>query len=284
MGTARLNEKAVLVSLKIRKYGISKEDKDISLEVARNHQASSTDAGKYLANKFNKNAFKKISAIEVQARNYHLEATLPWANEGQRMLPSKRYLPYMTEIKQIESEFWAERDALVAKLKDLVEEAKTLRGNMFNPNQYPTEDEFKNSFEFRIKVLPIPEVKDFRIDLADEEIDAMKSEMEEELRLIQADGVKTVYNRLYEVVKRMANTLSQEDKQFHKSMVGNIKELCDALPDFNIYNDQNLENLRQEVMEKLVTEDIDSLRTDLELRKDVATDAEEILKKMEGYC
>ncbi len=279
---SKITEKAVLVSLRISQFTGSKKDQKITKEVANNHNAQE-DAGSYNKRLISKEAVGAIQTIAGKARVFHYENTLPWSDEGSRLLPTRRYMTYVSEIKQLEFEFNSKVDEVVEKYDEIIEEAKQRRGDMFDINEYPSKEELRKKYGFKFNIYPVPDSNDFRISLSQHEIDKMKEEMEDNMRQIQTNATKDIWKRLYDVVDHMAKTMKNEDKQFQKSTVDNIKELCEILPDLNITEDIMLEEMRKEIVESLTKVEPDVLRTDKVLRKDIGEQASEICRKMEAY-
>ncbi len=282
MPITKLNEKSMLVTLKISQFTARKEDREVSKEIEETHQTKG-DAGKYQKLLLNKKAIGNIQTIVGKARAFHYENTLPWGDEGSRLLPTKRYFTYASEMKVFNEKFQDEVENVIRNYDTLIEEAKERLGSMFKKSEYPTKDELRAKYDFRLNIYPVPDSDDFRLELNQNEINNMKAEMEENLKKIQENATKDIWKRLYKVVQHMANTLKEEDKQFQKSTVENIKILCDILPDLNIGEDGLLEEMRLEVIKKLTEQEPDTLRTDKIIRKDIADQAEELANKILSY-
>jgi len=91
----------------------------------------------------------------------------------------------------------------------------------------------------------------------------------------------TLWNRLYEPVQKMAETLATPDKEFHKSLIENIKKVTAILPDLNLAKDASLEKMAKEIDAKLCKYDMDELKLDVVVRQETAEAAKDILNKME---
>ena len=59
-----------------------------------------------------------------------------------------------------------------------------------------------------------------------------------------------------------------------------LVDLCELLHRLNVMDDPNLEAMRQEVESKLAGYQPDTLRADVKVRQTVATEANDIAKKM----
>jgi len=83
---SNLNEKAMLVKLSVSQWTARKYDKKVSQEI--NDQYSAHDAGRYNKVLIAQEEIKKISKVASQARSFHYFNTLPWDDNGSRILPS----------------------------------------------------------------------------------------------------------------------------------------------------------------------------------------------------
>jgi hypothetical protein len=52
-----------------------------------------------------KDALAKITTVSGAAREYHYEATLPWLQDGSRILPSDNFFVYSERMRKLKEEF-----------------------------------------------------------------------------------------------------------------------------------------------------------------------------------
>ena len=98
MTTHRINESAMLVSLNISQWRAYKSDKKITAEVAVTHN-SDASMGKYRKSLLAREALAAIQKIAGAARDSHYTLTLPWADEGRRILSNAGYWKYNDVMK-----------------------------------------------------------------------------------------------------------------------------------------------------------------------------------------
>jgi hypothetical protein len=72
-------------------------------------------------------------------------------------------------------------------------------------------------------------------------------------------ATKDLWERLHTVVSRMSERLSDKDKKFHDTLVGNISDLCCLLSKLNLTGDADLEAMRHKIEAKLTFQDADTL-------------------------
>lgn len=163
------------------------------------------------------------------------------------------------------------------------EDARINLNGLFNDADYPSEAKIVGKYGFTVEVSPLPDKSDFRVNLADEEVEKIKVQIENRVESAKAFAMKDLWNRLYDVVAHMQGKLADSEAIFRNSLVENICKLCELLPKLNIDDDPALETMRQEVERKLCQVDAETLRTDLDTRQETAQNAQAILDAMSAY-
>jgi hypothetical protein len=289
-----LKEKALLVKFSRCSYSARKYDKKVSGEVEAKYNAR--DAGRYNKVLIAKEALEKGQKAANEARTYVYTQTLPWSDEGWRILTSANYLPFVQEMgKKIRAIEETDRE-FIDRYPDFKEEAKTRLNGLYNELDYPPVDEIARKFSCSLEFQPIPESPDFRLpdDMTQEQIDGIGKDLDERVKAATTAAIKDLWQRLYDVTSHAAERLSSPDAIFRDSLIQNITDLCELLPRLNLTNDPNLETMRVEVLQKLTAYSPEQLRPDKKdnpgtraaketNRKRTAEEARKILKDFEGY-
>src|SRR5215510_4902591 len=100
----QINDKALLVKLAIGMPGNGRKDKPLTAEVIQNHNLAS-NAGRWNKLLYPKEAFEPIASLAGDARTFHYSNTLPWMDDGARILPVLNYEDYMKELRSIKAKF-----------------------------------------------------------------------------------------------------------------------------------------------------------------------------------
>ncbi len=273
-----LNDRALLVQLSISQWLARKYDKKANREVAVAH-GTAVDVGRYnksllpMQNLLD-NVHKKASLI----REKYYKNTLPWGMDGTMMLPTSNYLQFMNEFRKEKGEWIQLVDDFVAEYPQLVANASTMLGGLYDPADYPAPAQIRDKFRMDMAVYPVPS-SDFRVEIASDELSRIQQDIEARVSNAQADAMKEVWQRLFDRVKHMAEKLSDPKAIFKNSMVEHATELCALLPRLNFADDPNLEALRKEVEAKLIKQP-EALRNDPDLRSDTAAEARRIMAAM----
>ena len=74
-----------------------------------------------------------ISNLVSKIRAYHESVTLPWMDDGKRMLPAKLYLEYTQQMRGMRDNFNALVDEFYNNYPTLIKEARLKLGTMYDP-------------------------------------------------------------------------------------------------------------------------------------------------------
>lgn len=273
--TDALHNSAMLAALNISQWTARKYDKGVSKEVEAQHQAK--DAGRFNKMLIAKESLESISKIASAARTYHYKMTLPWGDNGERLLPATLFQGYADAIRGYRQEFDARVRAFVQAYPQLKLDAIKRLGTMYNPLDYPDVNAIHARFALAVEFTPVPTAGDFRVNLNAEYVDEIKRELTVRLEGRQRQAMKDCYTRVREVVGHIHERLEDKDKTFRDTLISNAEELLAILPALNITGDTELTRLSEEVKTLLVAPE--RLRADEGLRSETAKRAEAILAK-----
>lgn len=242
-----ISEKAMLVRLSISVWSARKHDKNVSIEVAAKH-GTDASVGRYNKVIIARPEIKKIENHAMGIRCWNTIKTLPWSDEGFRILSAAMYYEYLEQFIEKKEMFWKLVDDFCKIYPELIEKAKVDLKGMFNLHDYPLPETVKNKFWLDTYFCPLPESKDFRVQLSKNETNRIRHDIETRRDDAIKEAMKDPWNRLYTVVKHMVDKLSDEDSRLRDSIVENIIKMIDILPKLNIVDDPNLDKDRKSVV------------------------------------
>jgi hypothetical protein len=277
-----ISDKAMLVSLSISAWTARKLDKKVTREVAERN-GTTEQWGRYNKTLIAEEETKKIQAISNDVRQFHYKNTLPWSDQGDRLLPAANYLQYTEAMREFRGKFESAVDSFCAKYPDLVAEAKVQLNGLFNADDYPSPSAIHNRFSFAVDVSPLPVAADFRVTLNDDEVATIKNSIEKRSQEKLETATRDLWQRLYEAINHMAKTLRDPEKIFKNTLVSNVQELANLLPRLNVTNDPKLAELCNQAKDSLCSVQPDALRNDSLLRAKTANNAADVLNALNGY-
>lgn len=232
---------------------------------------------------------KEIADYAANVRTWYIGQTLPWMDRGARLLAGSLFMDFNSELKAKQDKFEKMKHEFINVYPQLVQVAQDYQGHLFNPDDYPHPEELYDKFDFRATFTPIPEASDFRLDVAEEELAELKAKYESTYDTRIQEAMKDTWSRLHTVLTNMSAKLTDvtnpdgttQDKRYHKTLVTNATELCSMLTHLNITKDSKLELARQDLERVMVNADIDTIKETPEVRKDMKSKLDNILKQYE---
>lgn len=276
-----LTDRAMLITLTISTWTARKYDRAVSDDVAATN-GMANDMGRYHKRLVGDNAASiELKTISTAAREFHYTYTLPWSTEGARILPVAAYMTYIEKMRDYKQAFDEAVDKFVSDYPTLKEHAKHLLGKLYKDEDYPLT--IADRFKFHYAILPLPDAGDFRVHLTQEEIEAIKEQITDEVNAATAKAMRDVWQRFYEAMTHMVDRLSKPDAVFRNSLFENVQELCTLLPALNLTGDKELTQLGQDIATTVLSWSPDDVRGSASDRQAVAQHAAAIQKKIAAY-
>jgi hypothetical protein len=259
-----ISSSAVLVELNISVWPASKVDRETT-DLVNSNASAVRDASQTKKNLFAGTSMRKdIDKFAARIRLYHNQHTLPWADKGQRLLPTKLFMEYKQTMDAHEHTFNMMCNNFYVMYPNLINDARASLGTMFKMEDYPDIADVKGKFGFRRSVDPIPESGDFRLDVSNSDLEDIKAQYESKFSERLADAMKAPWERLHTTLQAMSQKLTdtdnEEKKRYHDSLLTNAQELCGLLTKLNVTNDPKLEEARQELERSIVGVSIESIK------------------------
>lgn len=280
-----ITSSSVLVELNMSVWSANKLDRGETDKLTADNSAV-RDAAQVRKNLMAGTSMRKdIEELASAARRIHTARTLPWADRGARLLPTSLFMEYKAEMNKIRSQFYAMVDNFVDKYPALVQTAQNYMGGLFNPNDYPSADEIRTKFGFKLTFSPVPEAGDFRLDVPAADLIELSSQYEDSFNTRMADAMKEPWERLHKVLSHMSEKLTEQDTEarrlYHDTLVSNAVDLCGMLTHLNVTKDPKLEEARRQLEEAMVGANIDMIRESSTTRASMKDKVDSILKQFE---
>ncbi len=138
-----LKDQAIIVGVKISKWSGRKYDTKATSEVNAAH--GTKNAGRFNKILIDEKAIGAITQAEGRIRTFQNENTLPWGDNGDRVLPATHYFAYTSGLKPLIDEFDSQVKTFVADYQDLID------------------GEIASRFGVKLSFQPMPDTEDFRI-------------------------------------------------------------------------------------------------------------------------
>lgn len=280
-----LATRAMLANLHISRWDAPCTDKKVSSEIADAHGVDAKRAGKYRKLRINTEhaSYTNMRLTSNELRRTHYLWTMRWSDDGARILPAVSHLKYMAAYREKKAAFEAAIQVFLDAYPQLVRDARKELNGMFNANDYPKD--IASRFAVELNVTPLPDARDFRVKLPDEDIREIREGLERETQNMLQKAMKDPYERLFKHVARMVEQLidKPENTRFHDTLVTGLVELCEILPAFNLTNDKRLDSLIKRARNMVDGVEPEALKHVPTVRSAVAEEARQIHKMMSAF-
>ena len=309
MNVITIASAAMIGNLNISSWEARIQDKATKEEVLATKGARSKRAASVSKHLFSEcPALDAIKALRGEAYLWFRKETMPWDDNGGRLITTKRYLQTMDQAAKYEQRFNALVNAFLGVYQTEISKQAFENGALFDRSEYPSEDEVRAKFRFALNVSPVPTSGDFRVDIGHEAAKQLAEQYErlaaERMSAALAEPWQRIKDQVLWVKERMEAVLAYDPDaveeqpvtdpdgkvidikitkkrrpKLYDSMLENGLELCKTLSDFNITNDPRLEEARRELEAALTRVDMDSLKESPELQKATKTAMQDILDR-----
>jgi hypothetical protein len=192
-----------------------------------------------------------LTKFQARARAEHYRLTLPWNDQGARLLPTASLLEYQQTMGRYSNEFDRLVDAFLDKYDTLVAAAAFQLGTLFDRQEYLSRAQVALRFRMESSFTPLPTSGDFRLDIESEVQRELVEQYERRMEAKLAQANQDSWSRLHDALLRLSDRLVIEEdgkkRKFHDTMVTGALELCDLLTVMNITKDPQLESARRKV-------------------------------------
>jgi hypothetical protein len=277
-----ITNKAMLAAVHISIWTATKHDRKVSRDVANQHGAQEK-AGRY-----NKQLLMGAARLEDlrtlagQIRQHFYKVTLPWSDEGLRLLPSHFLFDLTARMREFKADFSAGVDQFLDVYPSYIREARAELGSLFREDDYPSVDKLREKFNVNLEILPISTGDDFRVTMSAEEQARIAREIDANVRQRLTKGTDDLWKRLRDVVSHMVDRLNEPESRFHATLITNIHDLVSLLPQLNVNQDPDLERFATQIRARLCNYTAQDLKKDDLLRTSTAAEAAGIVAEMDG--
>lgn len=276
-----ISSSAMLVRLSITTWTAKKLDKVQTEKVLQDNNADH-DAGKFKKNLMaGTKSVDKLNNETTRLRRWSEKHTMPWEDRGSRLLPTSLFMEFKQDWAKHVQRLNSMVDEVIDSLDDLKLVARSKLGSMYCEEDYPTADEIRAKYSFRLQFTPVPESGNFALDLAAQELEDAKRSCDQLIAERVAEAHKSSWDKLYKKLKDMSERLvDNPDKisRWHDTFVDDPVELCKLLKHFNVNQDPQLESARLALEDAMRGTDIDSIKDSPIVRANLKGKVDSILK------
>jgi hypothetical protein len=286
-----LSKTCMLVSVKVSVWSARRQDKKMS-EAAADSIGAQHDRARAIKYLIDPKALTAVTSAGATLRGTLYYFTMPWLDDGARVMKSAAYWEFRSTISPRIEEFNAEVEKLAKAYPALAAEGRAALGTGVGVDEYPRD--IRDRFDAKVQFLPFPDAEDFRVDglngaAADikKSIAQVANTITEQARVSIAERVKIVADRY---VKRLASFQRKLDgskapgdrRNLDEDLIEGARELIGLLPMLNVADDPFVDDLVKR-LDVLAATDVEALIESGAARERTAAQAQAIIDTMAEF-
>ena len=293
METKTQQERLMLVRLSLHQWYPKRYDAKATRDVTSLHGVDPVRAGRFIKILVDLETIKPLQQRMRQLREDHYAMTAPWADGGDRVLPSGLYFDYVEMINRGETEIARLADEYAEQYEVEIDRARAELNGLFNDADYPDKHTLRGRFGIDYSFEPLPNPEDVRIwgigDAAAAEIhDTVVANQSAAMDKAQAHVVEQVVERAREFIGKVRKygELVQNDVKGARLYDSAIENLTDVLnlvmKGLNPTGDPELTKLAGDLGKAVVAINGGKLRNSTDTRETKTAEVEAIIGKFSG--
>jgi len=285
---------SLLVSVEVNVWTATKQDREITDEVTTSKKADK-DSGRFIKHLLaNDVDHKKVLNYRQTIYNWLQKRTYDWAASYQ-CLPHIDLPKFTAEFANHKKAFDDLADAFINKYPSIVSNmafaAAGGMGDMFDRNDYPSQDQLKNKFKVSLHTSEIP-MGDYRCKISEELADDLFNNYSRQAEGIINSIMEKQAEQLINVMTSISHCCGVEEttvsgtgetkikkRKIYDSTIQRALEHCETFKSFNLTNSMELEQARSSLEKALRGANADMLRESESVREAVKNDIDDILAK-----
>ena len=277
-----LRDKAITVRLSRRMYNPYKYDKTAT-------EAAENSTGTHRAGRFTKRLLrncvelKKTQSAYNDLYAYVVDNTLPWMDDGVRVLPNANYMEFVAEVGNLRRRAAACLKVLYDAWDQRVMEDQKILGGLWCASDYLSKDEMLGKWGVQLTFAPVPCSEDFRIDM--DETD--KQALDEAVREVQDQAgdylLKEILKPVAAMAEKLAVPIGTEGSIFRDTLVSNLKDVCKRARKLNINGDSRVASVISDIEAAVSVVTPDSLRQSTAARQATGSAMKAVEKKINQW-
>lgn len=275
---------AVLVSLTISSWDLNRKDAKASAQATIDLEVKNDKLCRVRKSLLPRSdELRAVTSILSEARMFHYKNTLPWMQEGPRILLTSNFDAYTQKIREFRAALVPALKQLSDSYEGLKEDARLLLGKLYNPAEYPSAEKLVSRYGLSLQVVPLPAATAFAdLGLESEAAEELRKKLEADMQKTFQDANRRIWEELYVRLSNLVTRLGNQEERVRKDSLNSLIEMAELLPKLNITQDPGLTIMSQKLMENLGKFKGMDIANSVATRRQAADSAASILQAMQG--
>lgn len=261
------------VKLSFSWLGTQRKLSDLQTKQAADTFHAATDlvtASKRLIDTKN-STYRTLTAIKSQASAYWRSMTLPYPQEGVRLIKQSDVAAFEDKMREYKEQLAAAASNLQLEYESIKEAAREKLGDLFNPLDYPPT--LEGVFEIKWEYPPIEPpnyLMTFNPELYAQEQSRVQQRFEAAVVMAENAFAEQLQEMIAHLIERLTDEPDGTKKTFRASAIENFEEFYDNFRRMNVRSNAQLEGLIQQANDLVAGVDPADLRKNTGLRQNLS--------------
>jgi hypothetical protein len=215
--------------------------------------------------------YRTLTAIKSQASSYWRSMTLPYPQEGVRLIKQSDVAPFEDKMREFRERLAAAAANLQLEYETIKNAAREKLGDLFNPSDYPAT--LEGVFDVRWEYPPVEPpnyLMTFNPELYEQEQQRIQHRFESAVVMAENAFAEQLQEMVEHLIERLTDDPGGEKKVFRNAAVENFKDFYENFRRMNVRSNAQLEGLIQQANDLVSGVDVKELRKDKNLRQDLS--------------
>jgi hypothetical protein len=228
--------------------------------------------------------FRAVSTVKSQAVSYWRSQTLPYVEPGVRLVKRGMVLGLESYLRESQLELQAKVRELDQCWYELVDQARTRLGDLFDPTDYPPSitDEFEITWDYP-STTPPDYLRSVAPEVYEEECRRVRERFNEAVTIAENAFAEELAGLVAHLAERLSGDADGKPKVFRDTAVTNLQEFFSRFRRLSIGSDDSLERLVQQAQTLLGGMVPEDLRQAKPLRERISEGLTRIGASLDGY-
>ena len=213
-------------------------------------------------------SYRALTAIKSQATNYWRAMTLPFPQDGIRLIKQSDVSAFEEKMREFQEQLKAAAATLQLEYEEIKQQAREKLGELYNETDYPPSIEHVFGMRWEYPSIDAPDyLLQYNPDLYAQEQQRVQEKFETAVLMAEDAFAEKLQELVDHLIERLTDTPDGTTKRFHKSVIENFKEFYDNFQHMNVRSNQQLNDLVKQAADITAGFDPAALRNRPDLRQ-----------------
>jgi hypothetical protein len=221
--------------------------------------------------------YRVLTALKSQATAYWRGLTLPYPQEGVRLIRQADIAAFETKMREFKEQLAAAAANLQLEYETLKNAAREKLGDLYNPNDYPAT--LDGVFDIRWEYPPVEPpnyLVTFNPELYAQEQSRIQRRFEAAVVMAENAFAEQLQEMVEHLIERLTDSPDGERKVFRNAAVENFKDFYENFRRMNVRSNEQLETLIRQANDLVSGVDVKELRENKDIRQNLSQQMSEV--------